>query len=301
MDWTTLLGELTPEQFVRDYWHRFPFSMRGTAAELQPLGTWDTLGEILAQRQVDLMVVRSGERYAGSDPADLGEAKSLHEQGYTILVRHAERYYRPLHALAQSFQRTFASPVNVHMYITPAGAHGFSWHYDAEDVFIVQTSGAKEYQLRKNTVHPWPVVESIPQDMRFDREIMPLMRVELRAGDWLYVPCGYWHKAEAAAADEAAISLAIGVMSRSALDVYDLLRTELVDSLLWRQRLPVGGEALPLSDEETTARYREILAQLADDITRRLQSEQLLEACLKQFSAGSDPRRDEAAGGAEGQ
>ncbi len=77
------------------------------------------------------------------------------------------------------------------------GTPGFSWHYDAEDVFIIQTAGEKEYSLRKNTVNPWPLEETLPADMQYERELMPLMRVLLRGGDLLYIPCGYWHKAEA--------------------------------------------------------------------------------------------------------
>ena len=38
--------------------------------------------------------------------------------------------------------RDFAAPVDVHLYCTPAGQPGFGWHYDAEDVFVLQTAGS---------------------------------------------------------------------------------------------------------------------------------------------------------------
>ena len=41
---------------------------------------------------------------------------------------------------------------HVQLFVTPAETHGFSWHYDAEEVFIVQTAGVKDYLLRENTV-----------------------------------------------------------------------------------------------------------------------------------------------------
>ena len=86
---------------------------------------------------------------------------------------------KQLKKLAAGFEDDFHAPANIHIYATPAGKYGFSWHYDAEEVFIMQTSGRKEYSLRKNTVHPWPLVETIPQDMGYSREIMPLMHVLL--------------------------------------------------------------------------------------------------------------------------
>ena len=157
-----------------------------------------------------------------------------------------------------------------------AGEHGFSWHYDAEEVFIIQTSGQKEYSLRKNTVNPWPLIETIPSNMGYEREVMPLMRVLLSAGDWLYIPCGYWHKAEARDLDETAISLALGVMSPSAIDTYDYLRARLLDSLLWRQRLPVNGAASAVSSDELVSHYRELFEQLADDLAKTLRDEQFV-------------------------
>ena len=191
-------------------------------------------------------------------------------------MRHAERHYEPLRQLADAFKDDFRAPINVHVYATPAGEHGFSWHYDAENVFIMQTNGEKEYFLRKNTVHPWPLAESIPDDMRYQHEIMPLTRVTLSAGDWLYVPCGYWHKADARDSTETSISIALGVMSPSAMDVYDFLRHRLLNSLLWRQRLPVDGSGSPLSVTETATRYQDIFDQLADDLGAQLRDDAFL-------------------------
>jgi hypothetical protein len=81
---------------------------------------------------------------------------------------------------------------------------------------------------------------------------------------------------------EAAISLAVGVMSRSAIDVYDFLRTRLVQSLLWRQRLP-----LPNASERQTielqATYRQLFEQLANDVAKTLRDPQMADEFLEWF------------------
>jgi ribosomal protein L16 Arg81 hydroxylase len=159
------------------------------------------------------------------------------------------------------------------MFATPPGMAGLSWHYDAEDVFILQTTGEKEYSLRKNTVNPWPLEETLPEDMHYEREIMPLMQVTLRPGDLLYVPCGYWHKADAANSTETAISLAVGVMSRTAMDIFDALRPRLLNSLLWRQRLPVRTFAAGTRLNEIKSAYAALFAQLGEDLLKRLLDE----------------------------
>jgi hypothetical protein len=59
---------------------------------------------------------------------------------------------------------TFDRDKGIYTVRTPGGAEGFGWHYDVEDVFIVQTLGSKQYRLRKNTVNPWPLVETTPDE-----------------------------------------------------------------------------------------------------------------------------------------
>ena len=123
----------------------------------------------------------------------------------------------------------------------------------------------------------------------------------LKPGDLLYIPCGYWHKAEGLGAGgsglgggasgdpspqppgpsphEAAISLAIGVMSRTAMDVYDFLRNRLMQSLVWRQRLPLPT-ATSHSRAELEETYRHLFRQLADDFAKTLGDPQLIEEFL---------------------
>jgi ribosomal protein L16 Arg81 hydroxylase len=166
----------------------------------------------------------------------------------------------------------------------PGGAAGFGWHYDAEEVFVLQTEGTKHYRLRKNTVNPWPLVETLPDDMQFERESMPLLRCTLNAGDWLYIPTGYWHATQA---ESDSISLAVGVLAPAAIDALDLLRGQLRESLLWRQRLPTMGAASDLSPDKLRERYRDILRELAQDLSQKLVSEGFLLRLLGIFASQS--------------
>jgi len=322
MEMQSLFGDVPVAKFVAEYLHRLPFSLAGSARGACGLGTWDAVGAMLADAGEDAFAVRGGEWHEGEAPRDAAAARALCDEGYTIFVRHAERHHTGLAALARAFKQTFLGPVNIHVFATPAGAPGFSWHYDAEDVFIIQTAGEKEYSLRKNTVNPWPLEETLPADMRYEREQMPLMRVLLRAGDLLYIPCGYWHKADAkglpherggqspfsqsrkwgltpeqkkATDPGTAVSLAVGVMSPTAMNVYDFLRQRLVESLVWRQRLPLVGPASGLSAEELEATYGHLFKQLADDLAKTFADPRLISDFLEELTkaAGEPPEAGE--------
>jgi 50S ribosomal protein L16 3-hydroxylase len=275
-----IFGEFPLSRFIEEYLHRLPLAMPCSAACVQSLASWQTLDAMLQNpdlASIDLIVARDGQRYPGDAPQDPTALRRLEREGWTLLVRHAEKHDAAIAQLAAAFAETFRSPVDVQMYLTPQGRFGFSWHYDAEDVFIVQTSGEKDYFLRKNTVHPWPLKETLPPDMKYERELMPLSRVRLRAGDLLYIPCGYWHRAEATSTGETCISLAIGIMSPAAIDILDVLRPVLIQSIVWRQRLAVGVEA------NVEERFRTLLGMLAEDAARTLRDPQFLAMVVQRY------------------
>lgn len=289
MDLQQLLGAIPKQRFVEEYFHRQPFSLPNSARPLCDLITWDLMATVLESRSADVMVVKAGRQCADVTPRTPDAARALIADGHTILVRHAECHDEQLGALAAHFEQDFQAPVDAHIYLTAPGQFGFSWHYDAEDVFIVQTAGRKEYSLRKNTVHPWPLVETIPEDMQYPREIMPLMRVLLEPGDWLYIPNGYWHKAEAQSGGDASISLALGVLSPSAIDLFDHLRGRLLASPIWRGRLPVTGGAAPRSDEACLAEYRELAQFLMEDLSRALTDDHFLSSFINRGNGETNP------------
>lgn len=282
-----LLGDLSHALFVNEYFLRLPFSLPGTAAGFCNHAQWSTVERLLTESDADVLIVRDGRRWEQTRRPDADEARRLFESGYTLLVRHAERHDPALKALADSFAEDFHAAVDVHIYCTPAGRFGFGWHYDAEDVFILQAGGIKEYSLRKNTVNPWPVVETLPADMRYERELMPLMKCRLKAGDWLYIPHGYWHTA---VAEEDAVSLAVGVMMPTALDLFDFLRPALLDSIRWRQRLPVTGTAASLPRKELEQRFAEIARELASELHAALENPAFISAFLKSLDQRESPR-----------
>jgi ribosomal protein L16 Arg81 hydroxylase len=73
-------------------------------------------------------------------------------RGIGVVIRRAERNHPDLAALAAAFVRNLPGEVHLQLFVTPAGTNNFGWHYDVEDVFIVQTAGAKDCYFRENTV-----------------------------------------------------------------------------------------------------------------------------------------------------
>ena len=275
-----LLGGLPPGSFLDEIYTRRPHSAPGGAAGLTSFAGWSSVEAVLGAADVDAFLAREGVMWEGGRRPSRAQARELFGQGHTLVIRSAERHDPELLRLAAGFQADFGAPVNVHVYATPAGHSGFGWHYDPEDVFILQVQGQKEYQLRKNTVNPWPLLEQMPKDLKYEREVMPLWTCVLAPGDWLYIPTGWWHSARGVTGDS--ISLAVGLMTPSAIGLLDFLKKELLSSLVWRQRLPVLGGASLRSPEESAHLHRALFAELGRDLARLLSDEEVLQRFLEE-------------------
>lgn len=280
-----LLGALPVARFIEEHYLRLPFARAGGCTYLLSLGDWERLATLLSKPEADVLVGRLGERGPGQRPSTSDESRAVLEAGYTIGIRRAHLLDPELQALAAGLEHELGGAVDVQMYATPAGQPGFGWHYDAEEVFILQTQGSKEWLLRKNTVNPWPLIETLPADMRYHREMMPVLACTLHPGDWLYIPAGYWHRTQAG---EPSLSLSVGIRAPSAVDVFDALRPHLLDSLRWRQRLPVPGSVSPLEPQERERRYRELFAELAEDLSRLLREESFVHSFLARYNPPSE-------------
>jgi 50S ribosomal protein L16 3-hydroxylase len=206
------LGDDMPrDAFMRAHFQRMPLARAATARGALPLLTWATLESVL-QSRADLLVVRDA-KMLDVRPQTVEEALALFRDGWSLVLRHCERFDDGLRALADAVAAENEGDVTLHIFATPRGFHSFGWHYDCEDVLIVQTSGAKEYFLRENTVNPRPTLDAMPRDMQYERETSPAIASLLVAGDCLYIPRGWWHAARGV---EPSLSLSIGVLSPDA-------------------------------------------------------------------------------------
>jgi ribosomal protein L16 Arg81 hydroxylase len=269
-----LFRQHSVREFFERHYLKLPFASAQGCESACRLADWETCVRLAADARADVLIGRGGDRWPGPLPQDDAELRRILEEGYTLGVRHVDRLDETLGHLAASFRAAFAAPVDVHLYCTPAGHGGFGWHYDAEDVFVLQTAGDKEWRLRKNTVHPWPHIDAIPADQRFERETMPVLSCRLAAGDWLYIPAGYWHTTQAGAES---ISLSVGLRSTTAIDVFDRLRPRLLDSIFWRQRLPCTGALAPTSRVQQRQELRELFRDLVADLAEQLLSADFVE------------------------
>jgi ribosomal protein L16 Arg81 hydroxylase len=203
------LAPMQLDVFLREHFRKQPYATPFGAQSIIQAFSWRTLERFLAEQpEADILVISRGKLVDAPRPRTLAEVRALMREGIGLVIRRAEQHDPDLAALAASITREIPGQVNVQLFVTPGATHGFAWHYDDEEVLIVQTHGTKDYFLRDNTVERCRPAGAPPDFTRITGESSPLAGVRLIAGDWLYIPSRWWHVAKCL---EDSLSVSIGI------------------------------------------------------------------------------------------
>ncbi|HUQ04132.1 MAG TPA: cupin domain-containing protein [Kofleriaceae bacterium] len=199
-------------QFRSAFLGRAPCAAPSTGTGDLALFGWEVLDRVLAARPApDVLVVARGQLLPLPPPRSALETRTLMEAGIGLAMRRTQRCDEGLARLAEELAQDIGGSAHVQLFVTPGRTHGFGWHYDDEDVFILQTVGIKDYYFRANTVAADEPAHS-NVFARFDTETSPLCTARLIAGDFLYLPSRWWHMATC---ERDALSISVGVDRRA--------------------------------------------------------------------------------------
>lgn len=131
------------------------------------------------------------------------------QEGCSIRLLHPQRWCDPLHKMLAACERFWGCASGCNVYLTPPGTQGFPLHYDDIDAFILQLEGKKKWRvyapLNRDALLPRnPPTTHFEPGSHGD----PVLEIEIKPGDVLYIPRGVPHQAEACA-DEHSLHVTI--------------------------------------------------------------------------------------------
>lgn len=192
--------------------------------------------------------------------------------GNTVRLIGAEKYWPPIDLLLASMRESFAGQVGANVFLTPPGSQGFSVHFDPVDVFILQLAGSKRWHLWEPT-YLQPM--AIPISERYldgiiekceEEKLTPCEEVLLEAGDTMYMPRGFYHKAIA----QNELSLHITLYIRP-LYWYDFFRRALelagIENLDLRATLPPRFVQDPNLRASMSESFKILLGRIGDAVS----------------------------------
>lgn len=166
----------------------------------------------------------------------------------------------PVQGLCVALESDISHPVHANAYLTPGGFPGFTPHYDAHEVFVLQIAGAKHWRIFDPPL-PLPHRTQTFTPIGYDLPA-PMLEIDLNPGDLLYLPRGYVHAANAVGGYSA--HLTIGVTVYTWVELIAELANAARDVPALRAALPPGFAARAELKSGLEQNIRQCLNQLSD-------------------------------------
>jgi 50S ribosomal protein L16 3-hydroxylase len=187
----TLLGGLSVNDFLRDYWQKKPLLIRQAIPRFNGLIDQRELLTLACTEEVQARLVtqRQGKFALKQAPLDPEDIDKLGKTKWTVLVQGVNHYLPEAAALLKHFSFIPHARLDDLMVSYAPKGGGVGPHFDSYDVFLLQGSGHRRWQISaqadRNLIPGAPL--RILRDFRVEQEWV------LEPGDMLYLPPHYAH------------------------------------------------------------------------------------------------------------
>lgn len=197
-----LVAPLSPEEFFADYYEKKVFRSGLKHPETAQLLSLDRIDEIISDSELPraaLSMAKSGSPVSPDEftfangTIDRGAVLDNFRDGATIILPQLHFADGRLYNFCLALETAFGARVQTNVYLTPPEAHGFGVHYDNHDVFVIQISGAKQWEIYGDRDGLPFRGEGFRKGVDDTGELKETFVLE--AGQCLYVPRGTSHRA----------------------------------------------------------------------------------------------------------
>ena len=145
----TLLGGLTPAQFMRRHWHKKPLLVRQAIPGFVPPVQRTELFDLAGQDGVESRLVQqlSGAWKLRQGPLTRRALPSLKQPDWTLLVQGVDLHHQGVHALMQQFRFVPEARLDDLMVSYASDGGGVGPHFDSYDVFLLQAHGRRRWRI----------------------------------------------------------------------------------------------------------------------------------------------------------
>ncbi|WP_299871697.1 cupin domain-containing protein [uncultured Cocleimonas sp.] len=250
----SILGDITTEEFLRDYWQKKPLVIRGAFPDFEmPFDAGELAGLALETDSPARIILEKGEapenkpwtvKYPPFTDEDFTSTPETH---WTFLVNDLERYYPELGNLIEPFRFIPDWRIDDLMVSYAADQGSVGPHVDAYDVFLIQGEGKRRWQVVTDPDYPTELLPdsqlAILKHFQHDEEWL------LDTGDMLYLPPNMPHLG---VADGECMTFSVGFRAPDTLGL----------TQSWLESF---------SNEQSNAKTKELITKRFNDAERKIQ------------------------------
>ena len=240
----TLLGGLSPSQFMRRHWQKKPLLVRQAIPQFSPPVLRADLFVLAAQEGVESRLVQlvKGVWKLRHGPFQRRSLPALSQPDWTLLVQGVDLHHDAVNALMQQFRFVPDARLDDLMISYASDGGGVGPHFDSYDVFLLQAHGRRRWRIGRQK--DLALREGIA--LKVLAQFEPEEEFVLEPGDMLYLPPRYAHDG---VAEGECMTYSIGFRAPA--------RQELAQELLVRLAEDAG-------EEEAALLYRDAKQEAVD-------------------------------------
>jgi 50S ribosomal protein L16 3-hydroxylase len=219
-----LLGNITPAQFLRDYWHKKPLLIRQALPDFKPLVKFDKLAELARQNHVESRLVTLVDGQWDMQHGPLAQLPPRTQREWTLLVQGANLFDARADELLREFRFVPDARLDDLMISYATDGGGVGPHFDSYDVFLLQAQGKRRWRI--GAQQDLTLAEGLPLKILANFE--PEQEFVLEPGDMLYLPPQYAHDG---VAEGECMTYSIGFRSPSYQELGEAFLQFMADSI----------------------------------------------------------------------
>jgi 50S ribosomal protein L16 3-hydroxylase len=219
-----LLGNITPAQFLRDYWHKKPLLIRNAIPGFKPLLAFDKLADAATKNHVESRLVTLVDGQWDMQHGPLTELPPRTQREWTLLVQGVNLLDERADALLREFRFLPDARLDDLMVSYATDGGGVGPHFDSYDVFLLQAHGKRRWKI--SAQQDLSLVEGMP--LKILSNFTPEEEFVLEPGDMLYLPPQYAHDG---VAEGECMTYSIGFRSPSYQELGEAFLQFMADSI----------------------------------------------------------------------
>jgi 50S ribosomal protein L16 3-hydroxylase len=184
-----LLGGISPEQFMRQYWQKKPLLIRAAVPDFKVFISESELWALSSGDEAESRLIQKTAKNWKLTQGPLPEAISSKKKDWTLLVQGMEVRSPEVYSLLQQFRFVPDARLDDVMISLAGEGGGVGPHFDSYDVFLLQAAGRRRWQI--SAQKDLSLVADAP--LKILQNFKPTQEFILEPGDMLYLPPRYAH------------------------------------------------------------------------------------------------------------
>ena len=184
-----LLGNITPAQFLRDYWHKKPLLIRQAIPGFTPLLSLAALADLATKNHIESRLITLVDGQWEMQHGPLEALPPAGQREWTMLVQGVNLVDKRADALLRQFRFVPDARLDDLMISYASDGGGVGPHVDSYDVFLLQAHGKRRWRIGAQT--DLSLVDGLP--LKILANFTPTEEFVLEPGDMLYLPPHYAH------------------------------------------------------------------------------------------------------------